>query len=138
MNGFGATAPTTVDDVSFVPAGGHFFGAQTFPAIWLFSASKVSGGSRCPMWTSSIPRTAGSCSRPTTWGVSRRNTVFTNVSISGAQRSGDPLDAKSGFGIWVNEQPGQGPAVGSATFRNLTETNNVQNIRYTNDDLHVS
>ncbi|GAA3741817.1 hypothetical protein GCM10022225_26680 [Plantactinospora mayteni] len=41
------------------------------------------------------------------------DTIFTNVSISGAQRSGDHFDAKSGFGIWANElpEPGQGPAV---------------------------
>jgi len=44
------------------------------------------------------------------------DTVFTNVTISGAVRSGDQFDAKSGFGIWANPlpEPGQGPAVGSA------------------------
>ena len=49
------------------------------------------------------------------------DTIFTNVSISGAQKSGDAFDAKSGFGIWANEmpEPGQGPAVGSVTFNNL-------------------
>nr|BFE82519.1 hypothetical protein GCM10020093_051200 [Planobispora longispora] len=34
-----------------------------------------------------------------------KDTVFTNVSITGARRSGDAYDAKSGFGIWVNEMP---------------------------------
>ena len=61
------------------------------------------------------------------------DTVFTNIRISGAQKSGDAFDAKSGFGIWVNELPeaGQGPAVGSATFNNLVFSNNFQNIRNT-------
>ena len=61
------------------------------------------------------------------------DTVFTNVSITGARKSGDQFDAKSGFGIWVNELPeaGQGPAVGSATFNNLTLGNNAQDIRNT-------
>jgi hypothetical protein len=61
------------------------------------------------------------------------DTVFTRISISGAQKSGDAFDAKSGFGIWVNEMPeaGQGPAVGSATFTGLTFSNNFQNIKNT-------
>jgi hypothetical protein len=59
--------------------------------------------------------------------------VLTNVSITGAHRSGDAFDAKSGIGIWANElpEPGQGPAVGSATFRTLRETNNFQDIKNT-------
>jgi hypothetical protein len=137
MNGFGATPPTTVDNVSFVRAGGHFFGAQTFPAIWLFSASKVFQGIRVSNVDIVDPTYSGIMFQTNYVGGQPQNpvtdTVFTNVSISGAQRSGDALDAKSGFGIWVNElpEPGQGPAVGSATFRNLTETNNVQNIKNT-------
>jgi hypothetical protein len=61
------------------------------------------------------------------------DTVFTNVRISGAQRSGDAFDAKSGFGIWANELPeaGQGPVIGSATFNNLVFSNNFQNIKNT-------
>ncbi|GAA3133373.1 hypothetical protein GCM10020001_064830 [Nonomuraea salmonea] len=62
-----------------------------------------------------------------------QDTVFTNVSISGARKSGDAFDAKSGFGIWVNElpEPGQGPAIGSATFNNLRFSDNHQNVRNT-------
>ncbi len=45
MNGFG-TDPTTFENISIVRAGGHFWGAQTFPGIWLFSASKVFQGIR--------------------------------------------------------------------------------------------
>lgn len=61
------------------------------------------------------------------------DTVLTNVGISGARKSGDEFDAKSGFGIWVNElpEPGQGPAVGSATFNGLELSNNHQDIKNT-------
>ncbi len=80
---------------------------------------------------------AASCSRPSTDGGTPQNpvtdTIFTNVTISGAQKSGDAFDAKSGFGIWANElpEPGQGPAVGSVTFNHLTFSNNFQNIKNT-------
>jgi hypothetical protein len=62
------------------------------------------------------------------------------VTISGAQRSGDAFDAKSGIGIWVNELPetGQGPAVGSATFNRLTLTNNAENIRNTTTTFTIT
>jgi hypothetical protein len=137
MNGFGATPPTTVDNVSFVRAGGHFFGAQTFPAIWLFSASKVFQGIRVSNVDIVDPTYSGIMFQTNYVGGQPQNpvtdTVFTNISISGAQKSGDALDAKSGFGIWVNElpEPGQGPAVGSATFHTLRETNNFQDIKNT-------
>ena len=73
---------------------------------------------------------AASCSRPTTSAASRSSrspTPSSPTSRSPARsKSGDAFDAKSGFGIWANElpEPGQGPAVGSATFNNLTFTNN--------------
>lgn len=71
MNGFG-TGPTTIENVSVVRSGGHFWGGtQTFPAIWLFSASKVFQASGSTTSTSSTRRTAASCSRPTTWEASR-------------------------------------------------------------------
>ena len=68
------------------------------------------------------------------------DTVFTNISISGAQRSGDAFDAKSGFAIWANEMPeaGQGPAVGSATFNNLRLSNNAINIRNTTSTFTIT
>ena len=61
------------------------------------------------------------------------DTVVTNISISGARKSGDAFDAKSGFGIWANElpEPGEGQAAGTATFNNLTLTDNAVDIRYT-------
>jgi hypothetical protein len=59
-----------------------------------------------------------------------KDTVFTNVSITGAQKSGDAYDAKSGYAIWANPMPeqGQGPAVGSVTFTNLRLSNNFKDI----------
>ncbi|HEV7655727.1 MAG TPA: discoidin domain-containing protein [Mycobacteriales bacterium] len=137
MNGFGATPPTTVDNVSFVRAGGHFFGNQTFPAIWLFSASKVFQGIRVSNVDIVDPTYSGIMFQTNYVGSAPQNpvtdTVFTNISISGAVKSGDAFDAKSGFGIWVNElpEPGQGPAVGSATFHTLREANNFQDIKNT-------
>ncbi|MFG2052592.1 discoidin domain-containing protein [Micromonospora sp. NPDC048930] len=135
--GFGTSPPTQFQNVSLVRSGGHFWGAQTFPAMWLFSASKEFRGIRVsdvdivdPTYSGIMFQTkytAGQPENPIT------DTVFTNVSISGAKRSGDAFDAKSGFGIWVNEMPesGQGPAVGSATFTNLRLTDNYQDIRNT-------
>ena len=137
MNGFGATPVTTVDNVSLVRAGGHFFGAQTFPALWLFSASKVFQGIRVSTVDIVDPTYSGIMFQTNYVGGQPQNpvtdTVFTNISISGAQKSGDAFDARSGFGIWVNElpEPGQGPAVGSATFRTLRLSNNAQDIRNT-------
>ncbi len=46
MNGFGASPPTSFQNISIVRAGGHFWGAQTFPGIWVFSASKIFQGIR--------------------------------------------------------------------------------------------
>ncbi|WP_236051938.1 CARDB domain-containing protein [Nonomuraea cypriaca] len=137
MHGFGASPPTTFDNISLVRAGGHFWGQQTFPAMWLFSSSKVFQGIRVsnldivdPTYSGIMFQTGYSGSTPLN---PIRDTVLTNVSISGAQKSGDAFDAKSGFGIWVNEQPepGQGPAVGSATFTNLRFSGNFQNIKNT-------
>jgi hypothetical protein len=68
------------------------------------------------------------------------DTVFTNVSISGARKSGDAFDAKSGFGIWANElpEPGEGPARGSVTFTNLTLSNNAVDIRNTTTTFTIN
>jgi hypothetical protein len=132
--GFGSSPPTQFQGVTLVRAGGHFWGAQTFPAIWCFAASKEFRGMRFsdidiidPTYSGIMFQSKYPEAQPIT------DTTFTNVSISGAQRSGDAFDAKSGFGIWVNELPeaGQGPAVGSATFTNLTFSNNFQNIKNT-------
>ncbi|WP_043616487.1 discoidin domain-containing protein [Nonomuraea candida] len=138
MHGFGASPPTTFDNISLVRAGGHFWGQQTFPAMWLFSSSKVFQGIRISNLDIVDPTYSGimfqtGYSNPSTPLNPIKDTVFTNVSISGAQKSGDAFDAKSGFGIWVNElpEPGQGPAIGSATFNGLRFSGNHQNIKNT-------
>jgi hypothetical protein len=136
MNGFGN--PTTrFENISVVRAGGHFWGAQTFPAIWVFSASKVFTAIRVSNVDIVDPTYSGIMFQTNYVGGQPQfpvaDTVFSNVSISGSRGSGDAFDAKSGFGIWVNElpEPGQGPAVGSATFTGLVMSNNRQNIRNT-------
>ncbi|MGW5668768.1 discoidin domain-containing protein [Micromonospora sp. NPDC003776] len=142
--GFGASPPTQFQNVSLVRSGGHFWGQQTFPAMWLFSASKEFRGIRVsdvdivdPTYSGIMFQTRytnGQPDNPIT------DTVFNNVSISGAKRSGDAFDAKSGFGIWANElpEPGQGPAVGSATFTNLRLTDNYQDIRNTTGTFTIN
>ncbi|MFF5294234.1 discoidin domain-containing protein [Paractinoplanes globisporus] len=134
MNGFGASPPTVFDNISIVRAGGHFWGAQTFPAIWIFSASKVFQGIRVSNVDIIDPTYSGIMFQTNYVGGQPQNpikdTTFTNITISGAQKSGDAFDAKSGFGLWANPLPesGQGPAVGSVTFTNLQFSNNFRDI----------
>lgn len=113
MNGFG-TGPTTIENVSIVRAGGHFWGSQTFPGIWLFSASKVFQGIRINNVDIVDPTYSGIMFQTNYVGGQPqfpiKDTVLTDVSVSGARKSGDAFDAKSGFGLWANEMPeaGQG------------------------------
>ncbi|MEU7072429.1 discoidin domain-containing protein [Streptomyces narbonensis] len=136
MNGFG-TIPTNFENISIVRAGGHFWGNQAFPGIWIFSASKVFQGIRVshvdivdPTYSGIMFQTKYTGSQPEN---PVKDTVFTDVSITGAKRSGDAWNAKSGIGIWANEmpEPGQGPAVGEATFNCLRMQDNAENIRNT-------
>ncbi|WP_431728272.1 discoidin domain-containing protein [Verrucosispora sp. TAA-831] len=142
--GFGSSPPTRFENISLVRAGGHFWGAQTFPAIWVFSASKEFRGIRVSDVDIVDPTYSGIMFQTKYTGSQPENpitdTVFTNVSISGARRSGDAFDAKSGFGIWVNEMPeaGQGPAVGSVTFTNLRLSDNWQDIRNTTSTFTIN
>ncbi|MEU1678570.1 discoidin domain-containing protein [Micromonospora zamorensis] len=135
MNGFGASPPTRFENISIVRAGGHFWGSQTFPAIWVFSASKVFQGIRVSDVDIVDPTYSGIMFQTNYVGGQPQNpitdTVFTNISISGVRKSGDAYDAKSGFAIWANPMPeaGQGPAVGSVTFNNLRLSNNAVDIQ---------
>ena len=144
MNGFGASPPTRFENISVVRAGGHFWGAQTFPGIWIFSASKIFQGIRVSDVDIVDPTYSGIMFQTNYVGGQPQfpvaDTVFTNVSITGARKSGDQFDAKSGFGIWVNEMPeaGQGPAVGSVTFNNLTMSNNAQDIKNTTTTFTIN
>jgi hypothetical protein len=69
-----------------------------------------------------------------------KDTVFTNVSITGAHKSGDAYDAKSGFGLWANEMPesGQGPAVGSVVFNNLRMSDNFLDVKNTTPGFTIT
>ncbi len=144
MNGFGATPPTRWENISVVRSGGHFWGAQTFPGIWIFSASKVFQGIRLSDVDIVDPTYSGIMFQTNYVGSQPQfpvaDTILTNVSISGARKSGDAFDAKSGFGIWANElpEPGQGPAVGNVTFNNLTLTNNAVDIRNTTTTFTIT
>ncbi|GAA0571296.1 glycosyl hydrolase [Kribbella sandramycini] len=137
MNGFGATPTTRFENVSIVRSGGHFWGNQTFPGLWIFSASKVFQGIRVSDLDIVDPTYSGIMFQTNYVGGQPQfpvaDTIFTNTSISGARKSGDAFDVKSGFGIWANElpEPGQGPPVGSVQFNNLTLSNNAVDIRNT-------
>ncbi|MFJ7414271.1 discoidin domain-containing protein [Streptomyces sp. NPDC098077] len=142
MNGFG-TRPTTIENVSIVRAGGHFWGSQTFPGIWLFSASKVFQGIRVNNVDIVDPTYSGIMFQTNYVGGQPqfpiKDTVLTDVSISGARKSGDAFDAKSGFGLWANEMPeaGQGPAVGEVTFNGLKLSGNAQDVRNTTSTFKI-
>ncbi|MFG2839985.1 discoidin domain-containing protein [Streptomyces zaomyceticus] len=136
MNGFG-TIPTNFENISIVRSGGHFWGNQSFPGIWIFSASKVFQGIRVshvdivdPTYSGIMFQTKYTGSQPEN---PVKDTVFTDVSITGAKRSGDAWNARSGIGVWANEmpEPGQGPAVGEVTFNCLRMQDNAENIRNT-------
>ncbi|MEU8392877.1 discoidin domain-containing protein, partial [Micromonospora sp. NPDC048843] len=85
MNGFGANPPTRFENISIVRAGGHFWGGQTFPAIWVFSASKVFQGIRVSDVDIIDPTYSGIMFQTNYVGGQPQNpitdTVFTNVSI---------------------------------------------------------
>ncbi|WP_328332639.1 discoidin domain-containing protein [Kribbella sp. NBC_00382] len=144
MNGFGATPPTVWQNISVVRSGGHFWGAQTFPGIWIFSASKVFQGIRVSDVDIVDPTYSGIMFQTNYVGGQPQfpvaDTILTNINISGARKSGDAFDAKSGFGIWANElpEPGQGPAVGNVTFNNLTLSNNAVDIRNTTTTFTIT
>jgi hypothetical protein len=134
MNGFGATPPTRFENVSLVRAGGHFWGNQTFPALSIYSATKIFQGIRVndldivdPTYSGIMFQTDYVNGQPL---FPVADTIFTDTTISGARKSGDAFDAKSGYGIWANElpEPGEGPARGAATFNDLTLTNNATGI----------
>ena len=134
MRGFGPGV-TRFENMSIVRAGGHFWGAQTFPALWVYSAQRQFRAIRVSNVDIVDPTYHGIMFQTFYKDGVAQNPItdieFSNVTISGVRKSGDAFDAKSGFGIWVNElpEPGQGPAVGSATFRNLTLRDNHTDYR---------
>ncbi|MFG3282415.1 discoidin domain-containing protein [Streptomyces sp. NPDC048111] len=140
--GFG-TDPTNFQNISLVRSGGHFWGAQAFGALWMYSAEYVFQGIRIsglditdPTYSGIMFQTKYNGSTPL---FPIKDSVLTDVSISGAHRSGDAFDAKSGIGIWANElpEPGQGPAVGEVTFNHLKLSDNAQDIRNTTSTFKI-
>ena len=144
FTGFGASPQTVFKNMSLVRDGGHFWNGQVFPAIWLFSASKVFQGIRVSDTDIVDPTYSGIMFQTNYSGGTAQNpitdTTFTNVSITGAKQSGDAYNAKSGYGIYANPLPetGQGPAVGSATFTSLTESNNYVDIQNTTSTFTIT
>ncbi|MEV1024260.1 discoidin domain-containing protein [Streptomyces sp. NPDC050264] len=143
MNGFG-TGPTALENTSVIRSGGHFWNGQTFPGIWMFSASKVFQGIRVNDVDIVDPTYSGIMFQTNYVGGQPqfpiKDTILTDVTISGAHKSGDAYDAKSGFGLWANELPesGQGPAVGEVTFHNLKLSDNAVDIRNTTSTFKIN
>ncbi|NEB82308.1 Secreted glycosyl hydrolase [Streptomyces sp. SID14478] len=143
MNGFG-TGPTALENTSIIRSGGHFWGGQTFPGIWMFSASKVFQGIRVNDVDIVDPTYSGIMFQTNYVGGQPqfpiKDTILTDVTISGAHKSGDAYDAKSGFGLWANEMPeaGQGPAVGEVTFHNLKLSDNAVDVRNTTSTFKIN
>ncbi|MGX1575081.1 discoidin domain-containing protein [Cellulosimicrobium funkei] len=143
MEGFGP-APTVFDGITVVRSGGHFWGNQVFGAVWMFSASKAFGNIQVNNLDVVDPTYSGIMFQTNYVGGQPQNTfqnpTFTNVTITGAKKSGDAYDAKSGYGIWANPMPeaGQGPAVGTATFTNLTFSGNYRDIENTTSTFTIT
>jgi hypothetical protein len=142
--GFGASPPTSIANFSLQRDGGHFWGQQVFGAIWIFSATDPFQGIRVNDAVITDPTYSGIMFQTDYIGgqpaYTFTDTVFTNTTITGAQRSGDAYDAKSGYAIWANPlpEPGQGPAVGSATFNHLVLSNNFVDIQNTTTTFHLT
>ncbi|MYS19694.1 Right handed beta helix region, partial [Streptomyces sp. DvalAA-14] len=142
--GFESTPQTTFDNISLVRDGGHFWGGQTFPGLWVYSAEFKLQGLRISNLDISSPTYSGIMFQ-TKWNGSTplnpiTDTIFTNVTVTGAHKSGDAFDAKSGFGLWANPQPeaGQGPAVGAVTFNGLQESDNAVDIQNTAPNFTIT
>ncbi|MGW1885452.1 discoidin domain-containing protein [Streptomyces sp. NPDC001970] len=141
--GFGTT-PSRFENITLERTGGHFWGNQTFPALWMYSAEYDFQGIRItglditdPTYSGIMFQTKYNGSQPL---KPIRDSILTDVSVSGARKSGDAFDAKSGFGLWVNEMPeaGQGPAVGEVTFSGLSFGDNAQDIRNTTSTFKIN
>ncbi len=131
MEDFGGT--TNFSNITLARCGGQFWGDQCFAAIWCFSANQKFTGIRFNNINIINPTYIGVMFQTDyVGGVALQpiqDTIFTNTTISGCQKSGDAYDSKSGVGIWAidSAESGQGPAVGSATFNGVTFTNDVTN-----------
>ncbi|MBB3131290.1 hypothetical protein FHS19_006010 [Paenibacillus rhizosphaerae] len=132
FRGFGSSPQTVIQNISLVRTGGHFFGDQTFPALWLFSASKEFRGIRISDVNIEDPTYHGIMFQTNYNGSTPEHpitdTVLSNITISGVHKSGDAFDAKSGFGLWANG------SVGDVTINNLKFLNMGQSTIPTKND----
>jgi hypothetical protein len=115
-----------------------------FGAIWVFSATNVFQGIRVNDATITDPTYSGIMFQTDYSGSTPlfpvKDIIFTRTTITGAHHSGDAFDAKSGYGIWANPlpEPGQGPAVGTAVFNTLVESNNDVDIQNTTSTFTIT
>ena len=142
----GFSGTTTIDNVSIVRSGGHFWGQQVFPALWLYSGDGAFTGIRISNVDISDPTYDGimmqtkylSASQPTN---PIADTTLTNVTVDKANEpradksnvdatATFSLTGRVGNAVWCNPAPesGQGPAIGAVTFTGLTMTNNSHDI----------
>jgi len=142
--GFESSPQTVFSNISLVRDGGHFWGGQTFPALWIYSAEYKLQGLRISDVDITQPTYSGIMFQ-TKWNGSTslnpiQDTVFTDISVSGAHKSGDAYDAKSGFGLWANPLPeaGQGPPVGAVTFNGLNLSDNAVDIQNTTTTFTIT
>ncbi|SEG74760.1 CARDB protein [Actinacidiphila yanglinensis] len=142
--GFESSPQTNFSNITLARDGGHFWGAQTFPALWIYSAEFKMQGIRISNVDISDPTYSGVMFQ-TKWNGSTplnpiTDTVISDLSVTGAHKSGDAYDAKSGFGLWANPQPeaGQGPADGSVTINGLTESDNAVDIENTTSTFTIN
>jgi hypothetical protein len=129
-----------------VRSGGHFWGQQVFPALWIYSGDGTFTGIRISNVDIEDPTYDGimfqtkytSPSSPTN---PIADTTLTNVAVDKAntpRADGSNVDATATFdltgrvgnAVWCNPMPesGQGPAIGGVTFTGLVMTNNSNNV----------
>ncbi|BBA95885.1 putative secreted glycosyl hydrolase [Actinacidiphila reveromycinica] len=142
--GFESSPTTNFSNITLARDGGHFWGAQVFPALWIYSAEFTMQGLRLSDIDISDPTYSGVMFQ-TKWNGSTslnpiKDTTITDLSVTGAHKSGDTYDARSGFGLYANPQPeaGQGPPVGSVTINGLTESDNAVNIENTTTTFTIN
>nr|WP_211344963.1 discoidin domain-containing protein [Rarobacter incanus] len=124
MDGFGVDGSTVFSAITIERAGGHFWGSQTFGAIWLYASQEQFQNVEMSDITITDPTYAGiTVSKNTAANQDIRNVTLTNVTITGAQLSGDAWNDGSGRAIWV-----KWGATGAMTLTNLTMSNNNQEI----------
>jgi len=142
----GFSGTTTLSNISIVRSGGHFWGQQVFPALWIYSGDGTFTGIRISNVDIEDPTYDGimfqtkytSPSSPTN---PIADTTLTSITVDKAntpRADGSNVDATATFdltgrvgnAVWCNPMPesGQGPAIGGVTFTGLVMTNDSNNV----------